>query len=69
VAKYGPTRTELRIRLWFSIAGLALTAGALVLHGLPSTPGGWEAVGLGTLFFGGTLVWTALKLWRGDHSG
>jgi hypothetical protein len=65
--KYGPTRGDLRFRLVFSIIGLAMTAGALVYHGLPTSAGAWEAIGIATLFFGGTFIWTLIKLIRKDH--
>ncbi|MEL6451646.1 MAG: hypothetical protein AAFQ19_10320 [Pseudomonadota bacterium] len=60
--KYGPTRGDLKFRLGFSVVGLALVAGALVYRGLPQGPAGWEAIGISILFFGGTLIWTLLKL-------
>ncbi|WP_223421446.1 hypothetical protein [Tateyamaria pelophila] len=65
--KYGPTRGDLKFRLAFSIVGLVLTSGALHYRGLPDGPGGWEAIGIATLFFGGTFVWTLFKLIRKDH--
>ncbi|WP_299722750.1 hypothetical protein [uncultured Tateyamaria sp.] len=66
--KHGPTRGGLKFRLGFSLVGLTLVAVALIYRGWPQGPGGWEAIGLGTLFFGGTLIWTLRKLIRGDHS-
>lgn len=66
--KHGPTRGELFFRLGFSLVGLGLVAIALVMRGLPTGPGGWEAIGLGTAFFGGTFGWTLYKLIRRDHS-
>ncbi|WP_299286527.1 hypothetical protein [uncultured Tateyamaria sp.] len=66
--KYGPTRNDLKFRLGFSLVGLALVGAALAFRGLPTGPGGWEAIGLGTAFFGGTLIWTLRKLIRRDHS-
>lgn len=65
--KFGPTSGDLKFRLAFSVIGLAMTAGALVYRGLPTGPGGWEAIGLAILFFGGTLIWTIVKLVRKDH--
>jgi len=62
---YGPDRKELWFRLAFSLAGLALMAVALMRHGVSGIA--WaEIVGVAGLFFGGTAIWTALKLWRGD---
>ncbi|WP_299146985.1 hypothetical protein [uncultured Tateyamaria sp.] len=66
--KYGPTRNDLKFRLGFSLIGLVLVGAALAVRGLPTGPGGWEAIGLGTAFFGGTLIWTLRKLIRRDHS-
>ncbi|WP_299750226.1 hypothetical protein [uncultured Tateyamaria sp.] len=66
--KHGPTRGDLLFRFWFSLAGLSLLIGALIFRGIPQGPAGWEAIGLATLFFGGTLVWTLWKLIRHDHS-
>lgn len=68
MSKFGPSRSDLRFRLAFSVAGLALLVGAIAYRGLPTSPGGWEAIGLATLFFGGTVVWTLRKLLRKDHS-
>lgn len=65
--KFGPTSADLKFRLVFSVVGLALTLGALLYRGLPTGPGGWEAIGIATLFFGGTFVWTLIKLIRKDH--
>ncbi len=64
--KFGPTRSDLMFRLAFSVIGLALTAGALLYRGLPSGHGGWETISIATLFFGGTFLWTAIKLIRKD---
>ncbi|MEL6617931.1 MAG: hypothetical protein AAFY39_10835 [Pseudomonadota bacterium] len=66
--KYGPSRGDLKFRLWFSVAGLAMLAGVLIYRGLPRDPAGYETIGLATLFFGGTFVWTLRKLIRKDHS-
>lgn len=62
--KYGPTRGELRFRLVFSLAGMALTLVALFAHGIPSAPALVEVLGIAGLFFGGTAVWSALRLMR-----
>lgn len=66
--KHGPTKGDLQFRLAFSVVGLGLVAVSLIYRGLPTGPGGWEAIGLGTAFFGGTLIWTVRKLIKGDHS-
>ena len=65
---YGPTRSDLIFRLGFSVAGLTLTGSALLYRGLPTGPGGWEAIGIATLFFGGTLIWTLRTLINRYHS-
>ena len=66
--KFGPTRGDLMFRFWFSLVGLALLISALIFRGIPQGPAGWEAIGLATLFFGGTFLWTVWKLARRDHS-
>lgn len=65
--RFGPTRGEMKLRLAISAAGLALLAGALVLRGVPTSAGGWEAVGIAALFFGGSAAWNLRKLLRRDH--
>lgn len=65
--KFGPTRGELKFRLAISALGLALLLGALALRGVPTSAGGWEAVGIAGLFFGGSFAWTLRKLLRHDH--
>ena len=44
-----------------------MTAGALAWRGLPTTIGGWEAIGLALVFFTGSLIWNGRKLLRGDY--
>jgi xanthosine utilization system XapX-like protein len=60
--RFGPTRGELKFRLVFSVAGLALMVFALTHRGLPSGPGIFEIVGMAGLFFGGTAIWTVRRL-------
>ncbi len=67
MSKFSPTRSDLRFRLAFSAAGLIMLVAALVFRGLPTTAGGWEAIGLATVFFAGTLVWTLRKLLRKEY--
>jgi xanthosine utilization system XapX-like protein len=62
--KYGPTRGELKFRLIFSVAGLALTLVALFAHGVPSAPALVEVLGIAGIFFGGTAAWSARRLLR-----
>lgn len=66
--KFGPTRADLRIRLWISVFGMLMTGGLVAYRGLPSGPGGWEALGIATVFFGGSALWTVRKLVRNDVS-
>lgn len=66
MAKYGPTRGELKFRLGFSLVGLAMMAVALTLHGIKGIA--WlEIVLIAGGFFGGTFVWTLVKLIRRDR--
>ena len=62
--KYGPTRGELWFRLLAGIVGFVLLIAAVTLRGVPSGPALVEVVGLGGLFFGGTVLWSAWKLWK-----
>jgi len=62
---YGPTRGELWFRLAVSLAGFALMLGAVFYRGLPQGPAIVEVVGVAGLFFGGSAVWSAVRLWRG----
>ena len=64
---FGPTRGELRFRLVFSLAGLALMLFALFYRGVPTGPAFVEVVGLAGLFFGGTAIWTIRKLMKRDR--
>ena len=60
--KFGPSRGELKLRLAISAAGLALMVFALLFRGAPTSAGGWEAIVIAALFFGGSFVWTLRKL-------
>lgn len=63
--KYGPSRGELIFRLVFSLAGLAGLAVTLVRpewRGLVLS----EIGVLALAFFGGTAIWTARQLMRGN---
>jgi hypothetical protein len=61
---YGPTRGELKFRLAVSLAGFALMVFALVYRGIPDGPALVEVVGIAGLFFGGSAVWSAVRLWK-----
>ena len=63
MSKFDPPKSELRFRLWFSLAGLALLVFGLFYRSQEEWGiGAWEAVLTATLFFGGTVVWTLIKL-------
>ena len=62
--KYGPTRGELWFRLVAGCIGLVLLTAAVTARGLPSGPALVEVVGIGGIFFGGTVGWSAWKLWK-----
>ncbi|MFD1344586.1 hypothetical protein [Litorisediminicola beolgyonensis] len=60
----GPSRGELIFRLCFSLAGLALLGAAIAVRGWPQGPALFEVIGVAGLFFGGTAVWSAWRLWK-----
>lgn len=60
--KYGPTRGELQFRIAVSILGLAFMGAGVWYRGIPQGPALVEVVGLGTVFFGGTLVLSVRRL-------
>lgn len=60
----GPTRNELWFRLAFSLFGLALLGVAILVRGIANSVALVEVVGIAGVFFGGTAVWSARKLWR-----
>ena len=62
--KYGPTRGELWFRLVAGVVGFVLLVGAVTSRGMPSGPALVEVVGFGGAFFGGTVLWSAWKLWK-----
>ncbi|WP_300033559.1 hypothetical protein [uncultured Roseobacter sp.] len=65
--RFGPSRGDLTFRAAFAVAGLAMTGFALVWRGLPQGPGGWEAIMISVVFFGGTLIWSLRRLIRRDY--
>jgi len=62
---FAPTRGELWFRFMFSLFGLGLMIFALWYRGIPEGPALFEVVGIASLFFGGSAVWTARRLWLG----
>lgn len=60
--KFGPTVGELRFRIAVSLAGLALLGFAVWYRGIPEGPALVEVVGLGAVFFGGTLILSVRRL-------
>jgi hypothetical protein len=61
--KFGPTRGELWFRLIVSVFGLALMIVAVTARGVQGIA--WvEVVGLASVFFGGTAIWAAIRLFR-----
>jgi hypothetical protein len=63
VSDRGPDRRETRLYLLISLAGLAILAAALGLGGFDDF-GAVEVVAVAALFFGGTALWAARRLWR-----
>ena len=63
--KYGPTRGELWFRLVAGLAGMALLIGAVSVRGMPTGPALFEVIGVGGLFFGGTVGLSAWRLLKG----
>lgn len=60
----GPTRNELWFRLIFSLCGLALLVVTVMVRGISNSAALVEVVGIAGAFFGGTAIWSALKLAR-----
>ncbi len=61
--KYGPDRKELWFRFLFSLAGLALMVFAIAYRGIGGMA--WiEVLGLASVFFGGSAIWSGRKLFR-----
>ncbi len=66
MSKYGPTRRELLFRLCFGVFGFVFTLIALFWRGLPSAPAIFEVGVIAGGFFGGSAIWAAWKLTRGN---
>lgn len=62
--KFGPTRGELWFRLAVGIGGLGFVIFAVAHRGLPTGPALLEVVGVGGMFFAGTIVWSGWQLWK-----
>ncbi|MFP7671988.1 hypothetical protein ACG74X_01395 [Marivita sp. S0852] len=60
----GPTRGELWFRLAFSLFGLGLLAATVAIRGIANFAALIEVVGIAGAFFGGTAIWSAIRLWR-----
>jgi hypothetical protein len=60
MSRFGPTRSELKLRLAISLFGLALLIGAYAVGGIASL----EIGIIGAAFFGGSAVWSARRLWK-----
>lgn len=60
----GPSRKELWFRIAFSLAGLGLLGVTIALRGISNSAALVEVVGIAGLFFGGTALWSAIRLWR-----
>ena len=63
MAAGGPSRGELIFRLCFSLCGLGLLAIAVAMRGMPRGPALFEVFGIAGVFFLGTAIWSAWKLW------
>ena len=65
--QFGPSRGELIFRAAVSVGGLVFLGIAIAIRGLPEGPALVEVVGLGGVFFGGTLALSLWKLIKRDH--
>lgn len=65
--KYGPTRGELKFRIMVSILGLGLMGFAVWYRGIPHGPALVEVVGLASVFFGGTLIFSVRQLLKSSE--
>lgn len=66
MSRFGPTRGELKFRLAFSLAGLALLIGAYATNGI-SGIASLEIAIIGFGFFGGSAIWSARRLMRKEE--
>lgn len=63
--RFGPSRTEIKLRLGISLAGLAMLVSAYAFNGIGGIAS-LEIALIGTAFFGGSAVWCLHKLTRKD---
>ncbi len=61
MSRFGPSRSELKLRLAISLGGLALLAGAYALNGIGGIAS-LEIAIIGAAFFGGSAAWSARRL-------
>lgn len=66
MSRFGPTRGEWKLRLAISLGGLGLLGAAYALHGIGGIAS-LEIALLGGAFFGGSALWSARALWRGEE--
>lgn len=59
-----PTKGELLFRLGFSLFGLVMVVTVIAVRGIANSAALVEVVGIAGAFFGGTAVWSVLKLWK-----
>lgn len=62
--KFDPPKGELLFRLMFSLGGLALTAFAIAGSGWPIGLVQTELLVIAVVFFVGSALWSAWKLWK-----
>jgi hypothetical protein len=68
MSRFGPTRSELKLRLAISLGGLALLVGAYATNGIGGIAS-LEIAILGGAFFGGSAIWSARRLLRTKDQG
>jgi hypothetical protein len=67
MSKFGPSRGELKLRLAISLGGLALLIGAYATNGIGGIAS-LEIGIIGSVFFGGSAIWSLLQLRRKDQA-
>lgn len=61
MSRFGPSRGELKLRLAISLFGLALLVAAYATGGIGGIAS-LEIGIIGTVFFGGSAIWSARRL-------